>query len=303
MTVRLVALTVIFGILLGLATGPTRAQQDVGSLAVSGAVEGTEVFVGDQRVGEIRAGYALIADNVPAGPQQVRARRSGYRDWERTIQVLANQRTSVVIDMEPARVELPSEPRPAAIAGRLLFQDDFVRSERKAWVGSDKVCTARYEDAGYWVKSNNADGTCEPRLTYAGQFPDAVRVELTVQLRAGAQNHLFGIKFGRASNDGNDLYAVFGVSGNGSYRLTQWYQGKWNYIIDWTKDPAVRTGYAVTNHLAVEVSGRKIRCYVNDKFVGTGTAFADVRGYLGLYVNEKDMEVNFTNLRVVELGR
>ncbi len=65
----------------------------------------------------------------------------------------------------------------------------------------------------------------------------------------------------------------------------------------------MRTGYGATNHLAVEIAGRKIRCYINDKFVGTGTAFGDVRGYLGLYLNEKDMEADFTNLRVLELQR
>jgi hypothetical protein len=301
MTGRLATLAVIFGIVLALVPGAARTQEDVGSLAISGSVDGAEIFVGDQRIGTLRAGYALVADNVPSGPQRVTARRSGYRDWERTIQVIANQRTSVTVDMEAVRVDQP--PPYVGGRGRVLFEDDFIRGERRAWVGSDKTCAARYEDSGYWVKSNNGDGTCEPRLTYAGQFEDAVRVELTVRLRGGPQNHLFGIKFGRAANDNNDLYAVFGISANGSYRLTQWHQGKWNQIIDWTKDAVVRTGYGATNHLAVEVAGRKIRCYINDKFVGTGTAFGDVRGYLGLYLNEKDMEADFTNLRVLELQR
>ena len=250
MTGRLATLAVIFGIVLALVPGAARTQEDVGSLAITGSVDGAEIFVGDQRIGTLRAGYALVADNVPSGPQRVTARRSGYRDWERTIQVIANQRTSVTVDMETVRVDQP----PPYVGGRVLFED-------------------------------------------------AVRVELTVRLRGGPQNHLFGIKFGRAANDSNDLYAVFGISANGSYRLTQWHQGKWNQIIDWTKDAVVRTGYGATNHLAVEVAGRKIRCYINDKFVGTGTAFGDVRGYLGLYLNEKDMEADFTNLRVLELQR
>ncbi len=285
----------------------------VGSLSLISRLEGVEVWLDDQLVGETHAGRELIVNNLVEGQHRVRAQKAGHPEWRRDVRVTANTRSEVQIDIQPVRVGIETRyeplptPAPPVVAsipggrGRTLFEDDFIRGERRAWVGSDKICAARYEDSGYWVKSNNASGTCEPRLTYAGQFQDSVRVELTVQLRAGAQNHMFGIKFGRASNDNNDLYAVFGISADGSYRLTQWHQGKWNHIIDWTKEAAVRTGYGATNHLAVEVSGRKIRCYINDKYVGAGTAFADVRGYLGLYVNEKDMEAYFTNLRVVDL--
>ncbi len=296
------------------APKPTTEEVPIlGSLSLSSRFDGVEVWLDDQRIGEIRSGRALVVNNLEARAHHLRARKAGYRDFDREVRVSANTRSEILIDLEQVqapRITTTYEPLPAPAPtvaavvggrGRVLFEDDFIRGERKAWVGSDKICAARYEDAGYWVKSNNTNGTCEPRLTYAGQFPDTVRVELTVQLRAGAQNHMFGIKFGRATNDNNDLYAVFGISGDGSYRLTQWHQGKWNHIIDWTKDGAVRTGYGATNHLAVEVTGRKIRCYVNDKFVGTGTAFADVRGYLGLYLNEKDMEATFTGLRVVDL--
>jgi formylglycine-generating enzyme required for sulfatase activity len=37
----------------------------------------------------------------------VRARKAGYKDWEREIQVAANQRADVVIDIEPLRQEPP----------------------------------------------------------------------------------------------------------------------------------------------------------------------------------------------------
>jgi hypothetical protein len=292
-----------------------REEVLLGSLSLSSRLDGVEVWLDDQRIGEIRSGRALVVNNLSAGPHRLRAKKAGHRDWEREVRVSANTRSEVLVDVEPLRIETRYEPlptpapapapAPAVVAavphGRVLFEDDFIRTERKAWVGEDKVCAARYESAGYWVKSTNANGTCEPRLNYAGTFSDRVRIETMVTLRGGPQNQLLGIKFGRASNDNNDLYAVFGISTDGSFRLTQWHQGKWNPIIDWTKEPAVRTGYGATNHLAVEVSGRKIRCYVNDKFVGTGTALADVRGYLGFFLNEKDMEATFTSLRVTEL--
>ncbi len=79
MTGRLATLAVIFGIVLALVPGAARTQEDVGSLAITGSVDGAEIFVGEQRIGTLRAGYALVADNVPSGPQRVTARRSGYR--------------------------------------------------------------------------------------------------------------------------------------------------------------------------------------------------------------------------------
>jgi hypothetical protein len=67
------------------------------------------VWLGDQRLGETRAGRAIVADNVPAGSHRLRARKAGYGTWERDVQVAANQRAEIVIDIDALRPE--ADPR------------------------------------------------------------------------------------------------------------------------------------------------------------------------------------------------
>jgi formylglycine-generating enzyme required for sulfatase activity/uncharacterized caspase-like protein len=76
-------------------------RQQFGSLALSAKLDGVELWLGDQRVGETRSGRALIVNNVPEGTHRVRATKAGHKEWEREIQVAANQRTELIIDIEP----------------------------------------------------------------------------------------------------------------------------------------------------------------------------------------------------------
>ena len=73
----------------------------VGALAVRGRAPGIEVWLGDRKVGETGTDHALVIPNLVAGSYKVRARKVGHRDWEREIQVAANQRAEVVVDIEP----------------------------------------------------------------------------------------------------------------------------------------------------------------------------------------------------------
>ena len=82
-------------------------RQGFGSLALSARLDGVEIWLGDQRVGEARLGRVLVVDNIPEGVQRLSARKPGHKDWEREVQVAANQRIDVVIDIEalgPAKV-------------------------------------------------------------------------------------------------------------------------------------------------------------------------------------------------------
>jgi TRAP-type mannitol/chloroaromatic compound transport system substrate-binding protein len=82
-------------------------RQELGSLAVSSKIAGVEVWLGDQKIGETRAGRALIASNLPVGSYRVRGTKPGLPTWEQEVRVAANQRTEVVIDIEPLRPEPP----------------------------------------------------------------------------------------------------------------------------------------------------------------------------------------------------
>ena len=75
-------------------------RHERGVLAVTSPVDGVEVFVNGQRVGEARRGRVLVIDHLAAGAYRLSARRAGYRPWEREVQVALNDRVEVVIELE-----------------------------------------------------------------------------------------------------------------------------------------------------------------------------------------------------------
>lgn len=78
-------------------------RNERGVLAVSSRLDGVEVFVNGQRVGEARRGRVLVIDRLAAGAYRLSARRPGYRPWEREVQVALNDRVEVTIELEPLR--------------------------------------------------------------------------------------------------------------------------------------------------------------------------------------------------------
>jgi formylglycine-generating enzyme len=78
-------------------------RQQFGTVAFVSQIEGIEVWLGDERIGETRAGTALLVEQLGAGRYRVKASKGGYKPWEREIQVAANRRSDVVIDIEPLR--------------------------------------------------------------------------------------------------------------------------------------------------------------------------------------------------------
>jgi formylglycine-generating enzyme required for sulfatase activity len=48
-----------------------------------------------------RPGAAYVLSNVPAGSHRIVARKDGHKEWQRDVQVAANQRAEIVIDIEP----------------------------------------------------------------------------------------------------------------------------------------------------------------------------------------------------------
>jgi formylglycine-generating enzyme required for sulfatase activity len=73
----------------------------MGSLALSAKLPGVEVWLSGDRIGETRIGTALVVENLPAGSHRVRARKPGYKPWERDVRVAAQQRAEVTIDLDP----------------------------------------------------------------------------------------------------------------------------------------------------------------------------------------------------------
>ena len=80
-------------------------RQQFGTLAFVAQIDGIEVWLGEERIGETRVGSALLVEQLGAGRYRVKASKGGYKLWEREIQVAANRRSEVMIDIEPLRPE------------------------------------------------------------------------------------------------------------------------------------------------------------------------------------------------------
>lgn len=78
----------------------------VGSLSIRSLAETVEVWLGERRLGEAGPAGDLLAEGVQVGTHRVRAKakREGFKSWEREIPVVADRRAEVVIDIEPLRV-------------------------------------------------------------------------------------------------------------------------------------------------------------------------------------------------------
>jgi formylglycine-generating enzyme required for sulfatase activity len=81
--------------------GREEIRQEFGSLSIRARLPGVEVWIDDQKVWTSRPGAAYVVSNVPAGTRRVVGRKDGHREWEREVQVAANQRAEVMIDIEP----------------------------------------------------------------------------------------------------------------------------------------------------------------------------------------------------------
>lgn len=75
-------------------------QQRFGSLAIRAEVTGAEVWLDDRQIGETKAGRVLVVGKLPAGAHRVKASKGGYQEWEREVEVAADVRAEVVIDLE-----------------------------------------------------------------------------------------------------------------------------------------------------------------------------------------------------------
>ena len=79
------------------AAGPPDGYH--GSLVINSEPRGAEVFVNGQRVGKT----PLVLDNLHIGSRAVRLRLDGHESWSRAVDVVADQRSSVLALLQPSR--------------------------------------------------------------------------------------------------------------------------------------------------------------------------------------------------------
>ena len=196
------------------------------------------------------------------------------------------------------------EPRVtiASAAGgpRVIFEDEL-RAPLNWPAAQGTICKSSYADGGYVVENIGSAVPCLLGPVRAESFPANVRIEVSARQRKGTREGAFGLMFGgRGSSTTDRTFATFGLTANGTYRMASW-SGKWTYPVPPTATRNVKTEYGALNTLAVEVRDRSVVAYVNGRPVATAELGAEAAGTLGLYVDQRGMEVVFSQLRVIEL--
>ncbi|MHB8597912.1 MAG: protein kinase domain-containing protein [Ktedonobacteraceae bacterium] len=160
--------------------------------------------------------------------------------------------------------------------------------------GSDSQCV--FNSNGYAVKQNVSSNNLHACHEAAYQYGDAtIKIDVTI-----LKGHSGGLFF-RFSSGAFGTYNgyLFEIDSNGNYKLSI-FAG--NIIQNWTPSPALKTGYNVTNTLAIIMKGSTFALYANGAYLTTLTdssnAFAS--GDVAFFASaaNTDTEVVFSNLGV-----
>jgi hypothetical protein len=209
---------------------------------------------------------------------------------------------TLVLALAAAACAPEAAPRTVIGGGPRVLFDDELRSARHWVASSGTICRATYADGGFVVENIAASAPCLLGPVQPEVFPARVRIEVTVRLRKGTREGAFGIMFASRGTGDNRTFATLGLTANGTYRVASWSGGKWSYPVPPTATRSVKTEYGAANTMAVEVRDRSVVAYVNGRPVATAEVGAEASGSLGLYVDQRGMEVLFSNLRVSELA-
>ncbi len=182
---------------------------------------------------------------------------------------------------------------------RVIFEDEL-KSPIHWPAAQGTICRSLYADGGYVVENIGASAPCLLAPARPPSFPANVRIEVSARQRKGTREGAFGLMFASRGTASDRTFATLGLTANGTYRVASW-NGKWVYPVPPTATRSVKTDYGALNTLAVELRDRSIVAYVNGRPVATAELSAEAAGTLGLYVDQRGMEVLFSHLRVVEL--
>ncbi|MFC2038112.1 hypothetical protein ACFLYD_09215 [Chloroflexota bacterium] len=182
------------------------------------------------------------------------------------------------------------------------FSDDFGDPSSGWSSGDDERRTFGYLGGEYQIKLKSADDSW--KVTPDLLLPADYRVEVEVH-RAFSDPGTHGIVFGvRWDQNTYEAYQFVILAETQEYLLEKrMMDGSWPLLIDWTYNPAIRSGSA-TNHLRVDRVGTKIHMYINGSQVATyyDDSFTGPGRDAGLSVYSTDVagtDARFDNFRAL----
>lgn len=82
-------------------TAPLVKKPETGRLALTASEPGTEIFIDDKYSVKSLAGQTLMVSGLLPGRRQLRAVRKGFKDWQMTVTVKANETLAVDVKLKP----------------------------------------------------------------------------------------------------------------------------------------------------------------------------------------------------------
>ena len=172
-------------------------------LTFTSQLDGVELWLDDKRLGELRLHQPLVAKRVSVGNRRVRATKAGYPDWGDTIEVTANERSVIDVDLlgsgpqfggdtrssmpavSPGAAVASQEPRPVApVPGDTPTRIRKCRSEAtevagtadetEVWRRAFQVCVKR---AGLVPLSPEAAGRVRALVACKSETTEAENTE------------------------------------------------------------------------------------------------------------------------------
>lgn len=148
----------------------------------------------------------------------------------------------------------------------ILFSDDFSTNQNKWRLWTNGTYYDAFFQSGAYVMDRKSDGSSVEWVQKQLYLPDNFDVELTTTWKSGIKNYAYGLSIG---SDGNNRY-IFSLAGDGSAGVVGYIDNK---VIDpmplrWKSGQARVGDGSSRNVIRIEVRGRTISFYVNNRYQG-----------------------------------
>ncbi|WP_347175043.1 caspase family protein [Polaribacter uvawellassae] len=181
--------------------------------------------------------------------------------------------------------------------GNIILEDDFT-SNKGNWAESStsdavlEVKNNRY----YFEHKRTSGGWSSTKVVDIDDNKD-FEIESRFLKIGGINNNGYGFVFGR--KDGNNQF-VFTITGDGSYSIDQYVDGKYTALKEWTKSEHIKTGDYAYNTLKIKKERGFIKFYVNDRYLTLYTHKPFLGNRFGFIVyNDQKIAINDLKIKYI----
>lgn len=200
-------------------------------------------------------------------------------------------------------VTAPSNATPSApvSVGPLLFSDDFANNNHGWWSGNANADVSRDNEGKilngeYSIVTHQKNSAWAPTCEACGDLDNFYYEANTRYVQGPTDSHSgYGLVV-RGDRGMHQQEYFFLINANDSYAINELVDGKPISLVDWTPSSAIHP--KGTNQLGVLARGDSLEFFINGQSVKQLTDSSLSKGYIGMWVDETDLQVAFSHVRV-----